>query len=128
LVAVLSNFRIIMFVELREAIDDVDKAASLDGMPAFSHRSLALVVVLATLIWAWPKFGLMWAIALVDGIGLVLIYFPDTIDDLTFGTFTRGGQIDAHTPPWMIAGIGWILIILMVAALFRPITVYRAYG
>ena len=89
-------------------------------MPALSHRSIALVVVLVTLAWAWPKSELMWAIAFIDGIGLVLIYFANTIDDLTFGTFTRGGQIDAHTPPWMISGIGWILIFLTAAALFWP--------
>jgi hypothetical protein len=67
-----------------------------------SLRSLALAVVLVTLVGAWPRFGLMWAVLLIDGVGLVLIYFPDTIDDLTFGTFTRGAQIDSHTPPWMI--------------------------
>jgi hypothetical protein len=89
-------------------------------MPALSHRLLAIVVFIITLIAAWPKFGVMWAIVLVDGIGLVLIYFPDTIDDLTFGTFTRGGQIDAHTPPWMISGVGWILILLMAGVLFLP--------
>jgi hypothetical protein len=89
-------------------------------MPALSHRSLAFVVLLITLIAAWPKVGLMWAIVLVDGIGLVIIFFPDTIDDLMYGTFTRGGQIDAHTPSWMIAGVGWILILLMTAVLFLP--------
>jgi hypothetical protein len=50
----------------------------------------------------------------------VLIYFPDTIDDWTFGTFTRGGQIDSHTPPWMIAGLGWILSISDPGRSFVP--------
>ncbi len=89
-------------------------------MPVLSHRSLAFVVLLVTLVAAWPKFGVMWAIVIVDGIGLALIYFPDTIDDLTIGTFTRGGQIDAHTPPWLISSVGWILILLMGGVLFWP--------
>lgn len=86
-------------------------------LPVLSHRSIALIVVSATLVGAWPNANVMWAIAIVDAVGFVLICFPDTIDDLTFGTFTRGARIDAHTPPWMIAGIGWLLIFLMAALL-----------
>lgn len=87
-------------------------------MPALSHRSFAVAFVFATLVLAWPRSDLMWAIILIDGAGLVLIYFPDTIDDLTYGSFTRGGQIDSHTPPWMIAGVGWMIIMLMAIVLF----------
>jgi hypothetical protein len=39
---------------------------------------------------------------------------------VAYGTFTRGGQIDAHTPSWMLAGVGWILMLLMAAVLFLP--------
>jgi hypothetical protein len=88
------------------------------GMPLLSHQSLALVVVLVTLIGAWPNHHLMWSVAFMDGMALLLIYFPDTIDDLTFGLVTRGGPIDAHTPPWMISFVGWLLILLMAAVLY----------
>lgn len=89
-------------------------------MPALSHRLLALVLVLVTLTGAWPNSNLVWTVLFVDGVALVLIFFSDTIDDLTFGTFTRGGQIDSHTPPWMISGIGWLLMLLVAAGLFWP--------
>jgi hypothetical protein len=87
-------------------------------MPWLSQRSLAVAFVLVTLIAAWPKSSLMLAIALIDGVGLLFVYFPDTIDDLTYGTYSRGGQIDSHTPSWMISGVGWILMILMAGLLF----------
>jgi hypothetical protein len=87
-------------------------------MPWLSQRSLALAVVLGTLVGAWPNHGLMWATALIDGVGLLFIFFPDTIDDMTFGTYSRGGPIDAHTPSWMISGVGWLLMLLMVGLLF----------
>jgi hypothetical protein len=96
-------------------------------MFGLSHRSLAIVVVLLTLAWAWPKFGLMGAIALCDCVGLVLICFPETIDDLTFGSFARGGQINVHTPPFMIAGVGWILILLLAGILIWPKHVMSRY-
>jgi hypothetical protein len=87
-------------------------------MPWLSQRSLALAVLLGTLVGAWPNRGLMLATALIDGIGILFICFPDTIDDLTYGTYSRGGQIDSHTPSWMISGAGWLLMLLMVGLLF----------
>lgn len=85
-----------------------------------SNRSLALAVVLLTLIGAWPRFDVMGAILLVDGVALVLIYFPDTIDDLTFGTYVRGGLIDSHTPPFLIAAFGWVIMLTLAAVLYWP--------
>ena len=87
-------------------------------MPWLSQRSLALAFALVTLAAAWPKSSLMAAIALIDGVGLLFIYLPDTIDDMTFGSYSRGGQIDSHTPSWMISGVGWLLMLLMAGLLF----------
>ena len=87
-------------------------------MPWLSQRSFALGFGLVTLAAAWPKSSLMVAIALIDGVGLLFIFFPDTIDDLTYGTYSRGGPIDSHTPPWMISGVGWVLMLLMAGLLF----------
>jgi hypothetical protein len=91
----------------------------LESTRVSNQRLLALAVVLITLMGSWPHVGSMWAIVIVDGVALVLIYFPDTIDDLTFGTFSRGGQIDSHTPPWMISSIGWLLMFLMAGVVLR---------
>ena len=53
-----------------------------------------------------------------NGLALLFIWFPEAIDDLTFGMRTRGGQIDAHTPPFLIAAVGWILLALITWFLF----------
>ena len=87
-------------------------------MRLFSHRSAALAVAALGLARAWPDARSLWAIALVGGGALALIWFPDTIDDLTFGSCQRGYQIDSHTPPWMICGFGWSLLLLITVALY----------
>jgi hypothetical protein len=87
-------------------------------MPWLLQRSLSVAFALVTLAAAWPKSSLMVAISLIDSVGLLFIYFPDTIDDMTFGTYSRGGQIDSHTPSWMISGVGWLLMLLMAILLF----------
>jgi hypothetical protein len=84
--------------------------------PAF-QRILAVAVVAATVAGAWPNTTAMVATLLVDAVAFVLILFPAAIDDLTFGMNSRGGQIDAHTPPRMISGIGWVLLLVMPAVL-----------
>ena len=87
-------------------------------MPWLSQRSLSVAFALVTLAAAWPKSNLMVAIALVDAVALLLIFFPETIDDFTYGSYSRGGQIDSHTPSWMISGVGWLLMLLMAGLLF----------
>jgi hypothetical protein len=48
---------------------------------------------------------------------IALIWFPAQIDDLTFGMWYRGYQIDSHTPGVLIAAMGWLLLLLFVVAL-----------
>jgi hypothetical protein len=54
-------------------------------------------------------------VLLVDGLALALIFFAREIDDLTFGAAARGvgltDRVDAHTPPFLIAMFGWLLLL-----------------
>jgi hypothetical protein len=47
-----------------------------------------------------------------------LIWFPEQIDDLTFGAWYQGSQIDSHTPGIAVAALGWIFLLLFALALF----------
>lgn len=47
----------------------------------------------------------------------LLIWYPRQINDLTLGAWTRGGQIDVPTPPGMIAGFGWIVLLAVAAVI-----------
>jgi hypothetical protein len=43
---------------------------------------------------------------------LALIWFPEEIGSYT-GYVGRGATIDAETPPFIVAGLGWLLLILL---------------
>jgi len=81
-------------------------------------RVLSLVVVAAAYVRVWSVPGGFWAVTLVFLPVLVLIWFPGQIDDLTYGTWFRGYQLDSHTPSGAIAALGWLLLLLCAAALF----------
>lgn len=53
-------------------------------------------------------------------VALVLIWFPEKIDEYTFGTWTKGNRIDVHTPPLMIAIFGWMLLLVEVVVVTHP--------
>jgi hypothetical protein len=80
-------------------------------------RVLSLVVVAAAYARAWWIPSGLWLVTLVCGPALALIWFPEQIDDLTFGAWTRGSQIDRHTPAAAIAAMGWVFLLLFVVAL-----------
>ena len=67
-------------------------------------------------VWSVPA-GIAVATLIVVPL-LALIWFPEQIDDLTYGAWYRGYQIDTHTPSGAIAALGWVLLLLCVAALF----------
>lgn len=81
-------------------------------------RVLSLVVVAAGYVRAWSIPGGFWVVTLVCGPVLALIWFPEQIDDLTYGAWYRGYQIDSHTPSGAIAVLGWLMLLLCAAALF----------
>lgn len=81
-------------------------------------RALSLVVVIVAYARAWWIPSGPWIATLVCWPILALIWFPEQIDDLSFGAWTKGAQIDAHTPPVAIAAMGWLFLLLFTGALF----------
>ena len=81
-------------------------------------RVLSLVVLAAAYARAWSIPGGLWLVTLSCGPVLALIWFPEQIDDLTYGSWFRGYQIDSHTPKGAIAALGWLILLLCVAAVF----------
>ncbi|HYM26924.1 MAG TPA: hypothetical protein VET66_02145 [Steroidobacteraceae bacterium] len=83
-----------------------------------ASRLLSLVVVAAAYLRSgWIPSG-FWVVTLVCAPVLALIWFPEQIDDLTFGAWYRGYQIDSHTPGVAIAALGWVFLLLFATALF----------
>jgi hypothetical protein len=81
-------------------------------------RVLSLIVVAAAYLRAWSIPSGFWLVTLVCGPVLALIWFPEQIDELTFGAWYRGYQIDSHTPGVAVAAMGWAFLLLFTAALF----------
>jgi len=81
-------------------------------------RVLSLLVVAAAYVRAWWIPSGFWIVTLVSAPILALIWFPEQIDDLTFGTWSGGYQIDSHTPGVAVAALGWIFLLLFALALF----------
>lgn len=81
-------------------------------------RLLSLVAVAAAYVRVWSVPAGIAVVTLIVVPLLALIWFPEQIDDLTYGAWYRGYQIDTHTPGGAIAALGWLLLLLCVAALF----------
>ena len=81
-------------------------------------RALSLTVVAVAYIRAWAIPNGLWIVTLVSVPAVALIWFPRQIDDLTYGAWYRGYQIDSHTPGALIAAMGWLLLLLFASALF----------
>jgi hypothetical protein len=81
-------------------------------------RALSVLVVAAAYVRAcWIPSG-FWLVTFVSAPILALIWFPERIDDLTFGAWYQGSQVDRHTPSVAVAALGWIFLLLFVSALF----------
>lgn len=81
-------------------------------------RLLSLVAAAAAYVRVWSVPAGIAVVTLIVVPLLALIWFPEQIDDLTYGAWYRGYQIDTHTPGGAIAALGWLLLLLCVAALF----------
>jgi|SRR5215469_16401054 len=81
-------------------------------------RLLSLVVVAAAYLRVWSVPAGAVAVTLIVVPVLALIWFPEQIDDLTYGSWFRGYQIDSHTPSGAIAALGWLILLLCVVAIF----------
>ena len=83
-----------------------------------TSRVLSLVLVALSYLRAWSIHGGFWLVTLAFVPVLALIWFPEQIDDFTYGGWFRGYQIDSHTPRGAIAALGWLILLLCVTALF----------
>jgi hypothetical protein len=83
-------------------------------------RSLAIGVVAAVSLRVWMLDHHLWFAAFVLGFPLILIWFPEEIDDLTFGTWDRGNQINVHTPAFLITAFGWAILFLEAWGVLVP--------
>jgi hypothetical protein len=91
-------------------------------------RWLALILTIAAVLHDWPSGRRMFLGAFVCGTACFVIWFPEFIDELTFGMTRAGKKIDAHTPAWLIASVGWVLLGLHLLARFSPGWLSRAFG
>jgi hypothetical protein len=81
-------------------------------------RALSLLVVAAAYVRAcWIPSG-FWIVTLISAPILALIWFPEQIDDLTYGAWYQGSQIDSHTPGVAVAALGWMFLLIFTLALF----------
>lgn len=87
-------------------------------------RVLSVIVTAVAYVGAWPMHTGVWLVTLGCAPLLALIWFPRQIDEFTFGDWHRGYQIDVHTPPVLIAAMGWIVLLLFAGALI----VVRFFG
>jgi hypothetical protein len=84
-----------------------------------SWRNFSLLIAFADL-WRVRVYDHgVWYVLFADGLALVFINFPKEIDALTFGQWVPdAGKINAHTPPFLIAGFGWLVLSAVTAVLF----------
>ena len=88
-------------------------------MKRLASRSLALLVAIATLLRIGPKSSAL-AYMFVMIPPIILIWFPELVDDYTFGLWDRGNRIDSHTPALMIEIFGWVILLLEASIIFDP--------
>jgi hypothetical protein len=84
------------------------------------NRSLTFIVVAASVLRVMPDLEGSALIFLALAPPIVLIWFPEQVDEYTFETWYKGNRIDSHTPPLMIALFGWILLLLEASVVFAP--------
>lgn len=91
-------------------------------------RSLSILVVAYTAWQAWPFRSGEWYVVLEVVPVLAFIWYPETIDEMTFGTTRSGNLINAHTPAFLIAAVGWVLLLLGASSVVAPTAWCRLFG
>lgn len=83
---------------------------------------LLSAVVIGVILWkVWPPTGEdFWLVTLEVAPIATFIWFPDTVDEWAFGTWRYGNTIDTHTPPVLIAAIGWLMLLVYMMTLVKP--------
>ena len=97
-------------------------------MIRLTSRVLSLIVVAVALWAAWGSPTDKWYVVLGVVPMLVFIWFPEKVDDYTFGTWRDGYRIDSHTPAVMIAIAGWFLLLLFAAIIVAPDFLANLFG
>ncbi len=97
-------------------------------MIQFVSRALSVLVLGVTLWAAWPVQNGGRDVMLGVAPTLVFIWFPKHIDEYTFGMWTKGYRIDAHTPAVFIAAVGWILLLVSASLVISPELVSHLFG
>lgn len=91
-------------------------------------RVLSIVVVAVSLWLAWPVPKGHWYVLLFVAPSLVFIWFPEQVDEYTFGVWRYGNQVNSHSPPVMIAIVGWVILLVHVASVVDPNFIARMFG
>lgn len=78
-------------------------------------RFLSALLALSGLIIAAMQFKseIVLQYLLINLIMLVLIWFPDEVNEYTLGLWIDGYRIQNPTPNFMITAFGWILLVLV---------------
>ena len=98
---------------LKRAALDPTGAAKIPLMNRAASAALSALTLANCALHRIPGDALFGLLLVMAGCGS-LIWFPEEINDWSLGTWTRGAQIDVPTPPWMIAGFGWIALLALV--------------
>lgn len=97
-------------------------------MLTWVSRILSIVVVLSLVVREWPNGLAVFSTVLYSCFACVLIWFPQEVDDFTFGTTRFGNKIDSHTPAFLIVAVGWVLLGVHAASSFWPGWLGRLFG
>lgn len=73
--------------------------------------AVLIAICYAVAIVANAGFTKQAAGALLLLVPLGLIWFPEELGGYT-GYVSRGSTIDAETPPFIVAGMGWLILVL----------------
>lgn len=74
----------------------------------------SISIYLAIVLWAIATLENKEIFAVVIGyiIPVLMIWFPEEVNDLTLGTGgVDGPVIDSPTPAFMISGVGWLVLL-----------------
>jgi hypothetical protein len=91
-------------------------------------RGASLLVIVIALRFAWPIPKGGWYVALIVIPSLLFIWFPEKVDEYTFGTWQDGYRIDSHTPPILIAIVGWVILLVDASLIVSPDLIARLFG
>lgn len=87
-------------------------------------RCLSLLVFIVTqfLVVYYYDSNTIFIALISQTISLILIWYPNEVDDLTFGIITVGGKISSRTPLIIIKFFGWLLHLVIPVVFFGRVS------